>query len=266
MMDARIRLLGLLAACLAAAVALAGVLVPDASASGRRTLAAVLSPSPGDVSLLRVRFPHAGPGELLPGALRVTVRGAFGEDYLALATPRRRRRGGLEAYLLVANRPSALMDPATVHLRLSARGSLGAPLVSHLNDLLGHAHVQPPSGFCSLTPGGTALAAPSLRVLAARGATVRGFGAGAAVAVAYDAACGLPHSEAFKQALAGETASEGGCATTPCEPAPAPPVPAPPHCAPCNPAPGYACPLSASTAVCVASRDETAPAAAPAAH
>jgi hypothetical protein len=44
------------------------------------------------------------------------------------------------------------------------------------------------------------------------------------------------------------------------------PSPEPPRCAPCTPHPGFACPLTASPAYCVAARSETAPSAAPGAH
>jgi hypothetical protein len=226
-----------------------------------------LSPAPADVSLVAIRFPRSGGLALGARSLRVTLSGPFGADFLALALPRRNTHRA--ALLLLANRPSALLDPATVHLRVRSSAQLGAPLMRRQDDPLSRSVTHPNRALCNLSRAGAPLAASSLRALGTRGAQLAGFSAAGAVAQAYDAACGLPYAAGFKQAVAG---SGPGCATgSSCEPTPvpAPPTPlppGPPRCTPCNPAPGIACPLSAREAVCVASKDEAAPAAGAGAH
>jgi hypothetical protein len=256
MMGGRIRLLGLLAACLTAATVVSG---GNAAAAVRaRSFSVALSPSPGDVTLLQVRFPRARSATIGPHSLRVAVHGSFGADYLAIAAPRHRGRASRQVLVVLANRPSALLDPVSVHLRLIAVGTLGAPVLRHLTNVLSGDDTRPPVGLCSLTAVGRPLAPASLRPLGTRGAAVAGFGMAAAVAAGYDGACGSPStSQAFRSALVGEaggsSGSDGGCTTGACEPAPVPPSPGPPRCAPCDPQPGFACPLVALAAVCVAS-------------
>ncbi len=126
------------------------------------------------------------------------------------------------------------------------------------------------------------MAGADLRPLS--GGTLGGFSSASAVAAAYDVVCHRAYPLAFRQAVHG--ASGEGCGSArgaeriavlpgaaaacaaPREPVPAPaPEPAPtpsprpeqPKCPPCNPKPGYACPLAASPAYCVASRSEVAP-------
>jgi hypothetical protein len=260
MMGGRIRLLGLLAVCLTATTA---VSVGNVAAAVRaRSFSVVLSPSPGDVTLLQLRFPRARSATIGSHSLRVSVHGSFGADYLAIAAPLHRERASRQVLVVLANRPSALLDPGPVHLRLTLARSLGVPVLRHLADVLSRDDARPPVGLCSLTTAGKPLASASLRPLGARGAAVADFGVAAAVAAGYDGACGSASaSQAFKSALSGESGgsagSGGGCTTGACEPAPVPPSPGPPRCAPCDPQPGFACPLVASAAFCVASRDET---------
>jgi hypothetical protein len=256
MMGGRIRLLGAVAAVLIGVLAAAGAAGGSPRPGAFRSFPVALSASPHDATLLRIRFPHGGRRALTPSVLQVRVVGAFGDDYIALAAPRRTGRRGPEALLMLANRPSALIDPASVHLRVRARAALGKPVLVHLANLLGSSRAHPPAGLCAL--GSDPLDAAALTPLAHHGTAVSGFSLIQAVASGYDAACGSEAAaQAFKSALAAEPASPGGCGSA-CEPAPAPPVPGPPRCTPCDPQPGFACPLVASTAVCVASRARAA--------
>jgi hypothetical protein len=260
----RSRLLGALPATLLVALAAAGQAGAAAQRSASHTFSVALSASQHDATLLQIRFPHGGRQALSPSALHVAVVGAFGDDYMALAAPKRTGRRGPEALLVLANRPSALLDPVSVHLRIRARASLGKPVLVHLVNLLYNDYARPPTGLCTLTLVSEPLAPAAVAPLAHRGTAVSGFSVAEAVAAGYDAACSNVSPAAFKSALAPQPAP-GGCGSA-CEPAPVPPSPGPPHCTPCDPAPGFACPLSASTAVCVASKDETSLAAAAAAH
>jgi hypothetical protein len=262
----RIRLF-MLAAASALLICCACTSGPAGAAEASRNVPLALSPAPGDVSLVAIRFPRSGRVALDTRSLRVTVSGPFGADFLALALPRRGLHRG--ALLLLANRPSALLDPATVHLRLLSSASLGTPLTLRRGDPLSRPVTHPNRALCTLSSGGAPLAGSSLRALGTRGVQLAGFSAASAVAQAYDAACGLPYAAAFKQAVAGTGAAcpaGPACERTP-EPAPPAPLPpGPPRCTPCNPTPGIACPLSARESVCVASKDEAAPAAGAGAH
>ncbi len=82
-MRARYRPIALLAALAAVAAAAPGA----PAAGGARTTAVALAPAPGDLALLAISFPHGGRRRLDSRSLRVAVRGAFGDDYLALAAP-----------------------------------------------------------------------------------------------------------------------------------------------------------------------------------
>lgn len=239
--------MGLLGACLTLGFA-ASAIGASQGARPPRGWRITLSPTPGDLSLVEIAFPHAGRQSLSTRTLQTAAGSPFGADYLAVAVPRRPSRGHQLALMLLANRPSALLDPASVRLRISAGHSLGPPVLQRVTDPLTHPSAHPARALCGLTAHGRPLSGPSLRALSVRGAALVGFDAPDAVAQAYDAACGLTYSGAFRAALAG---SAGGCSGgVPCAPAPAPPSPRPPRCAPCDPRPGFACPLAASPAVC----------------
>jgi hypothetical protein len=242
----------------------------------RRAWNTEVSPAPGDLALVQLSFHRRHAESLLARSLRVTVSGAFGGDYLAVATPLEGTASTARALILVVDRPSALLDPLTVHLRVSARRSLGSVLVVQVTDPLTRFPGRPPGhpnrALCDL-PAHGALIGSRLRSLSSRGAPLTGFEAAQAVAQAYDAACGLPVESAFTQAVA---PSSGGCSTglasgggiccpptaicavppsSPPAPSPSPspsPTPEPPGCAPCDQPPGYACPLAAAPSVCAA--------------
>lgn len=272
MMRLRSASLGLVAACVWLFAGVAGMGVAQAqqsaSSSAWRSLALSASPAPSDLELMQVSFRGSnGRRQISRAALTLAVSGAFGADYVTLATPSFKRSRSPRALVLVVNRPSALLDPTTVRLRLRALRVLGTPVLKRIVDPLTHPRTGLTPALCDLPlHGAAALGASSLRALASRGAALRGFGSAAAVAQAYDLVCGLPHLSAFEQAVRQGACSSTGtlccpptaiCATPPettPTPTPTPPVPAPspPGCAPCNPRPGYACPL-AMASVCPAS-------------
>jgi hypothetical protein len=254
---------------------------PRAAASDERRWSLNVSPAPGDLALLEIRFHRTIPGGVSPRSLRVAVAGSFGDDYLAASTPRSRTRGGPRALVLLVNRPSPLNDPAHVALRFAATGALGMPVVSRLADPF----TRPPKGsrpaLCNLPLSGSPLQGSRLRALSSRGASLVGFGAAGAVAQAYDVVCGLPHAASFEQAVTGRCPLVGAagtlccppnaiCAPAPGQPAPAPtpvptpsptptpppephpPAPQPPRCAPCDAPPGFACPAAVFPDVCAA--------------
>ncbi len=262
----------LVASALALCAALGAVLIapPAGSASGAsRTYTEDLSPAPGDIAVLAIRFPRAGRHAIDSRTLDLAALGAFGDDYLAAAVPRTRAARGGPVLVLVANRASALLDPSFVRLRLRAARGLGvARTVRRIDPFSYPAGAQ--AKLCTLTHGPAALAPAALRVLAFRGPALTGLTNAAAIAAAYDAACALPYPVALVRAVGN---GEAGCpAGSSCVPAPVPPPvpvtspPEPPRCAPCDPRPGVACPLEARAAYCVAAEDGVAASAVPGAH
>ncbi|HEX4436403.1 MAG TPA: hypothetical protein VH061_06355 [Solirubrobacteraceae bacterium] len=227
-----------------AGLAIASAVVPGAALGAtapRRHWTVAMSPHADDLAVAAISFPHAGHRVLSAQALAIGPLVA-GDDFFGLAMSRRAPR---RALLLVVNRPSPLEDPVTVRVRFSALARLGRPVVR----IAANPIDDPPSmrpNWCTLPRNDAALKGVELRILATRGEALKGFAAGEGVAQAYDAVCGLPFAASFKEALTGpETSSP--------EPEPEPePVPAPPGCQPCPPRPGFACPLSARAAVCVA--------------
>src|ERR1700729_3993681 len=109
---------------------------PDVSARGvsrarvaaalpaSRALPRVLSPTPGNLALAEIGFRGPGRYRISSRRLHIVVRGAFGDDYMAAAWLG--SRTGPRVLGLVVNRPSALMDPARVHLSLGWKGRLGS--------------------------------------------------------------------------------------------------------------------------------------------
>ena len=157
------------------------------------------------------------------------MSGPFGDDYLAAAVPRLQTPGAPWALVLLVNRPSALLDPVSVHVRLTARRTLGTPVVWKLTDPLTHPDTGLTPALCNLALHGGALGESDLRPLHSRGAALAGFDAASAVAQAYDVVCGLPYASSFEQAV---RQSSG--------------------CTPCDPPPGSACPLVAQPGICAA--------------
>jgi hypothetical protein len=251
-------LCGLLA--LAAVAALAAKLTRGSHPRAVRVVAAVptrtwpltLSPAPDDIALAQISF-HAGAVRRLSAAsLRLAVRGPFGDDYMALAVPRSSAHGVVRAMVLVVNRPSPLLDPTDVRLSAIAQRSLGVAVVRTSENAFARKASAVKPALCDLpTAHGAGLASTRLAALSSRGAPLAGFTVASAVAQAYNAACGLPYTSAFKRAV-----TQSSAAPSPPQPPPSPsepattPQPAPPSEKPvgklpgegCTPAPGYACP------------------------
>jgi hypothetical protein len=225
---------------------------PPATAPASRSWPFTLSPAPDDLSLAEVGFPHAVHGKHISSAtLQLAAQGPFGDDYLVLAVPRVGAGRTPRALVLLVNRPSPLLDPVTVHLRLRARAQLGRPVVRRLADPFARASSASRPAVCDLALHGAALSAAEVRPLSARGAALSGFDAPASVAQAYDAVCALPYESTFAQAV-GQPAAESPSPSPSPTPSPTPPAPGPPVCAPCDPAPGFACPLSIGPDICAA--------------
>jgi len=243
---------GLLALLAVAALGAQLVLSSGAAAGGAtHTWPLTLAPVPDDLALAQVSFQPARQERLSARSLRVTVSGPFGDDYMVAGAVRGASRGRLRALVLLVNRPSALLDPASVHLKLVARRSLGVATVRTLDNPLASSgsvsvSVTAKAALCELPLHGSALAADRLSVLDSRGATLPGFAAADALAQAYDLACGLPYASAFKLAIVRPS-------SPPQLPTPTTPAPTPTATSPqppvgklpgegCKPAPGYACP------------------------
>ncbi|MHB8531154.1 MAG: hypothetical protein ACYDC2_00385 [Solirubrobacteraceae bacterium] len=286
-------LLGLAAPAVARAPRAAAALV------ARHLTTFSLAPAPSDLTLAEVRFPRSGRQALKGADLRLAPSGPLGADYLVLGAVLHPGRGGARALVLLVNRPTALLDPARVVLRLRSAGTLGPARPRSSANVLARSSSSPRAAVCDLPLGGKPLAAGGVRTLSAKGAALPGFSAAWALAAAYDAACGLTYPATFEQAIQGAAEPGGGCGAgasrqgTLCcprnamcaplpgpppepspEPRPAPPPepkpvppPEPPHCPVCNPKPGYACPLAGQPKVCPALAPASARSlAAPAAH
>ncbi len=223
-----------------------------ARAAPSRTWSLAMSAAPDDLALAQVAFRGAAHDQSVSGSsIQVAVGSPFGDDYLAAAALRLPGGGVPRVLVLLVNRPSPLLDPASVRVRLSSPRALGAPLVLRLSNPLARTAGAHAPALCDLPLHGSALGASELRPLRSSGSALDGFSARAAVAQAYDLACGLPHASSFAQAIAPTAPS----------PTPAPPVtptpttpttttPSPPPVRVpgegCEPRPGYACPGAVS--------------------
>lgn len=188
-----------------------------------------LAPAPDDLALAQVSFTRGNGARLAPQSLRVAVEGPFGDDYMVAAASSL-PAGAERAFVLLVNRPSALLDPVSVDLSLIARRSLGEPAVRTLADPFARTEASGKPALCELSLHGAPLRATELTVVGSRGAPLAGFSAASALAQAYDVACGLAYSSAFARAVAPQ-------------PSPAPPVGKVPGEG-CAPTPGRACPLA----------------------
>ncbi len=228
-----------------------------------RTVGVSLSPAPSDLALVEIEF-HGTRGRqsISRRTLALTLGMPIGGDYFAVATPSYRPSSTPRVFVLIVNRPTPLLDPARIALRVQTLRSLGAPRPLSLANPFTQRVVGLTPALCDLPlHGAPTLQGSALRTLRSQGAALAGYGPAAAVAQAYDVACALPSEAAFAQALGhpsgGECSSVRAlccppnaiCATPvqPPAPAPTPPAPGPPpSCTPCSPPPGYACPLVAS--------------------
>jgi hypothetical protein len=235
---------GLLA--LVAVAALGATLVKSskhAHAEGERGWPVTLSPAPDDLSLAQVEFHLGGRGRVPRSSFGVAAGGPFGSDYMAAAIPRVATRGAVDVLVIVVNRPSPLLDPASVRVRVSARRSLGVPALRTLENPFARLASAPRPALCDLPlHAGMALTIGELSVLHSQGVPPAGFDAASAVAQAYDVACGLPYESAFKRAVLSAGAPSPTPQPTPTTPeSPTGPVGKLPGEG-CKPTPGYACP------------------------
>ncbi len=238
--------LRLLAPLAAACCWLAAAIQPAAAQAPMRHITVVLSPAEGDVALAELSFAHARGRTVGAASLRLRPPAYSADDLIALATPAHPRGSARVALMLVANRPTNLVEPPSLRVGALASPSLGVARVRLLEDPVKQRGGRP-GWLCALAAHGHA---PLLRSLGARGTPIAGLGAAGAVTQAFEIACGLRAGHQLEAALAFP------------QPVPAPePAPAPeaPKCAPCNPKPGFACPLNAVAAYCIAPRAETAP-------
>ncbi len=220
------------------------------------------SPAPNDLTLAEISFHGSWPGvRISTRALRLSVLGSFGDDYLAVGAVGRREASGPRALVLIVNRPSPLLDPARVRLLLRTPVSLGRPVVRVLSDPFTRPGGSSPPALCNLRLHGAALSASELLTLHTRGQALAGFDAASALAQAYDVVCELPHASSFEQAV------ERSAPSTPAPVAPEPPITTPTPTVPtpvppvgklpgegCEPKPGYACPAGVGRAAVAPSR------------
>lgn len=205
-----------------------------------------MSAAPDDLTLAEVVFREPTRGQRIAGSsLHAGVEAPFGDDYVAAAVLRLPAQGASRVLVVLVNRPSPLLDPGSVTVRLTAPRVLAAPLVLKSADLLSRSAVTRKPALCAPALHGSALDVAQVRMLRTRGRMLAGFSAASVVAQAYDLVCGLPHDSSFAQAIEGPTA-----APSPAPPEISPPTPTPPPPVGkvpgegCVPTPGYACPAS----------------------
>jgi hypothetical protein len=219
-----------------------------ADASAERTWRVALSPAPGELTLAEIGFPASGRERISDGSLQVAVSGPFGDDYMAAAALRLATPVPQRMLVLLVNRPSPLLDPVSVRLRITARRSLGAPVVRRLADPFTRPAGARTPALCNLPLRGSALGASQVRPLYTRGPALAGFGTASAVAQAYDVVCGLPYASSFAQAVEQSPPASPVPSPAPPAPSPAPPVGKLPGEG-CEPTPGYACPVAVASAL-----------------
>jgi hypothetical protein len=223
------------------------------AASVERGWPLTMSAAPGDLALAEASFHDGIRGRpVSDGSPLVTVGTPFGDDYLAAAAVRSPTSGVPRLLVLLVNRPSPLLDPASVSVRLTVPRALGAlRLLRSVDPLARPAGAHMPA-MCNLALHGTGLSASKLRTLSSRGQALAGFDAASALAQAYDLVCGLPYASAFKQDVGRSSSSSTPTPPESTSPAPSPTSPAPSPTPPvgkvpgegCVPTPGYACPAA----------------------
>jgi hypothetical protein len=246
---------GLLA--LVAVAALGAKLITSSGASvartdvgaGPRAWHVTLSPAPDDLALAEISFHAASRERPSTASLHVAPSGPIGDDYMVVAVPRFATPRASRVLVVLVNRPSPLLDPASVRLRITARRSLGVPTDHELSDPFTRPAVVSAArpAVCNLPLHGAPLTGAQLTALVSRGSPPAGLDAANVVAQGYDVACGLPYAAAFERAV------EQPSSTSPLPPTPSPPAPTPSTPSPsppvgklpgegCKPEPGYACP------------------------
>jgi hypothetical protein len=225
------------------------VVSSGAASSDTRSLSVTMSAAPDDFALAELSFDRAAhAARLTSGSLRMAVDGPFGNDYLITAALRLAKAGPPRLLVLLVNRPSPLLDPVSVHMRLSAPRSLGQPATRGFANPLARGTGTRAPLLCDLPLHGSALSASELHSLHSRGQGLAGVAGVEAVAQAYDVVCDLPHASSFVRAIEHPASSTSPTETPP--PSQPPSSPAPPvgklPGEGCVPAPGYACPGAAA--------------------
>jgi hypothetical protein len=195
-------------------------------------------PAQFDVAVAQVRYavPH-GPRP----ALRFTVAGPTGLDYVAVALPRHQPRRALVALVAVVNRrPRGSQAPDVSQILLGTRLSraMRSPTVTQATNVLLVAPATAPAA-CGLG----ALKVADLRFAMRAGAPPSGFGARSTIAQALAAACGRPVDAAFRAAIAPPAFQ-----LPPPKPQPCPPCPPLPPAQPAKAA--IVCPTAQPPAAC----------------
>jgi hypothetical protein len=239
----------------------AGVAHAAGSTAVRAWKERVAAPAQFDLGLAEIRF--GAPARLASSrvrrsraasSIRIALRGPTGLDYVAAAVTRFSVFGHPGALVLVVNkRPRGSLAPDLVQIALTvtAPRRFGAPVVSQVSDPFTRPAIGLAPALCDLPILGASLRGSDLRAVLSRGLVLAGYGAEAAIAQAYDAVCGRPYDEAFRQAVtqrSGPVCATGQvrapccppnaiCAPPPCEPCPCgvascPCVQAPCPCAP----------------------------------
>jgi hypothetical protein len=223
-----------------------------AAASGASSWPVTMSPAPEDFALAVLSFDRAARAQqVASGSLQMAVDGPLGDDYLLAGAVRLAKAGAPRVLVLLVNRPSPLLDPVSVHVRLTTSRSLGQPSVRAFADPLARGTGIRAPLLCELALHGSPLRASEVRPLRSRGQGLSGFDAAEALAQAYDLVCDLPHASAFEQAVEHAASPTPGPTEAPA-PAQPPSTPEPPvgklPGEGCVPAPGYACPGAAAAA------------------
>lgn len=131
----------LISLLLGAGNAIGSAPVRGAHVQAWRALKLSADPTPNDLELLEIGFPRTAVRRRLSQRdLVLLVTSSFGEDYLAMATVGTAPSHAPRALVLVVNRPSALLDPVHVALRLYSSRVLGQPRVFTLTDPFGAPH------------------------------------------------------------------------------------------------------------------------------
>jgi hypothetical protein len=228
----------------------------------------ITAPAQFDLALAEISFgrsAHAASSR--PSSLALGLQGPTGLDYVAGAVTRFSVRGRPRALVLVVNkrpRGSLAADLAWIGLTVTAARRLGAPVLLQIANPFTRPSRGLTPALCDLPIRGAALTAGDLRAVLSRGSAPSGFGAAAAIAQAYDAVCGRPYAQAFRQAVTQgslPTCETGRANAVPCCPPNAMCVP--PPCPPCpctttpcpvavklRAAPAIVCPLARPPVVC----------------
>ncbi len=179
---------------------------PASGASGGSThtwQVTLTGPAQFDLTFAELRFKGSG-----TQTLRLSPTRSPGLYFVGAALVRRPVSGGPRVLLVILNRRprgSLAPDRTSIGLGVTGASTLGAPVARQL----ANPFTRPGGRLCGLGKGH----GPSdLRAALGAGRALPGFSTAAAVAEAYDVACGLPYDPAFKRAVTGcSTSFAAGC-------------------------------------------------------